>query len=306
MSVEEGWQRGFAIVPLDAAAAARLIGQPVEGLQLLAGGLRNTNYRLELTSGPAVLRIYTADAAACTREATLLGLLHDTVPVPRILHAQPAADPPWALMEFVEGVRFDRQPPADLAPASFDAGHVLARIHAFPVPVARAAGVDLNRYAGPAYDFVEFIESSMQNGVLPGHLGPEKTHQLRQIIREHGPRLAVQTVTLQHSDYKPWNLLTRIAKIAAVLDWEFAFAAGHLNDIANFLRYCERQPSAYRTEFVRGYLAGGGILPDDWFRLARLCDLMGLCESLSRPEKDPARTRDLAPLVERTIDLFTT
>jgi len=214
--------------------------------------------------------------------------------------------PPWALMEFVEGVRFDRQPPADLAPASFDAGHVLARIHAFPVPVARAAGVDLNRYAGPAYDFVEFIESSMQNGVLPGHLGPEKTHQLRQIIREHGPRLAVQTVTLQHSDYKPWNLLTRIAKIAAVLDWEFAFAAGHLNDIANFLRYCERQPSAYRTEFVRGYLAGGGILPDDWFRLARLCDLMGLCESLSRPEKDPARTRDLAPLVERTIDLFTT
>ncbi len=269
---------------------------------LLAGGLRNTNYRVELASGPAVLRLYTGEAAACRREARLLELLHQSIPLPRVLDARCDAAPPWALVEFVDGVRFDQQPPSDLAAAAFDAGHVLARIHAFPL--REAADVDLDRYSGAGYGLVTFIESTLQGGRLPNQLGPEKTQLLRQVTREHGPRLKVQDVTLQHSDYKPWNLLVRDGRIAAVLDWEFAFAGGRLNDIANFLRYSERQPPAYGAEFVRGYLAAGGRLPEDWFRLARLSDLMALSEFLSRPDVDPAVIRDVVPLVERTIDLF--
>src|SRR5258708_35836836 len=44
-------------------------------------------------------------------------------------------------------------------------------------------------------------------------------------------------------DYKPWNALVRDGQIAAVLDWEFAFAGAPLNDIGNFLRY-QRPPTA--------------------------------------------------------------
>jgi aminoglycoside phosphotransferase (APT) family kinase protein len=302
LSVEVGWQRRVAVLRLDPDAAARLIGQPVTEVQLLAGGLRNSNYRVQLGSGEAVLRIYTAEAAACDRETRLFALLRDSVPVPRLLEAKCDADPPFALVELVAGVRFDHQPPADLAAASFNAGHVLARIHAFPLE--QASGVDLNRYSGAAFDFVEFIESTLRRGVLSHRLGPERTRLFRRMIREQRSRLAVQDTTLQHSDYKPWNLLVRDGKIAAVLDWEFAFAGPRLNDLANFLRYCERQPRAYRVEFERGYLAGGGTLPDDWFRLARLTDLMSLCEFLSRPDADPAIARDVVPLIERTIDLF--
>ena len=303
MTVEEGWQRRVAVVPLDPDAAAQLIGQPVTDVQLLAGGLRNSNYRVRLGSGDAVLRIYAAEAAACARESRLFALLRDSVPVPRLLAACCDADPPFALLELVAGARFDHLPPAELAAASFDAGRVLARIHAFPLE--QASGVDVNRYSGPAYDFVEFVESTLHSGVLTRRLGPERTLLFRRVIREHSPRLAVQDTTLQHSDYKPWNLLVRYGKLAAVLDWEFAFAGPRLNDLANFLRYSERQPPTYRTEFERGYLAGGGTLPDDWFRLARLTDLMSLCEFLSRSDADPAIARDVVPLIERTIDLFT-
>ncbi|HET6317790.1 MAG TPA: phosphotransferase, partial [Chloroflexota bacterium] len=88
MAVEEGWQRRFPIVPLEAAAAARIIGQPVTAVMSLAGGLRNTNYRLDLASGPAVLRMYTAEAAACRRETRLLELLYQVIPVPRVLDAR--------------------------------------------------------------------------------------------------------------------------------------------------------------------------------------------------------------------------
>src|SRR5262249_40179268 len=182
--------------------------------------------------------------------------------------------------------------------------------------------------------FVELVERSLESGELPRHLGPRGARLLRQVIREHGPRLQVQDTTLQHSDYKPWNLLARAGRIAAVLDWEFSFAGPRLNDVANFLRYSERQPLEYQEQFVRGYLEGGGILVDDWFRLARLVDLIAVCEPLSRrgasgqgtvhapvaapnpiPDPrsptprakrapDPAIARDVVPLIEQTIDLF--
>jgi aminoglycoside phosphotransferase (APT) family kinase protein len=302
LSVEEGWQRGFQHLELDSAQLRALVGSDVLEAEILSGGLRNTNYRLRLPDGQVVLRLYTAEKAACVREASLLELLHDTVPVPRLLRSCPDAEPPWALMEFVDGARFDRLPRDEMPAAAYDAGHVLAHIHAFPL--ADAEHVDLNRYSGGGYGFVEFIERSLESGVLPRQLGPRGTRLLRQVIREHGPRLQIQDITLQHSDYKPWNLLARAGRIAAVLDWEFSFGGPRLNDVANFLRYSERQPPTYRDQFVRGYLDGGGILVDDWFRLARLDDLMALCELLSRPNADPAIARDVVPLIEQTIDLF--
>ena len=71
------------------------------------------------------------------------------------------------------------------------------------------------------------------------------------------------------------------------------------------MRYSERQPPEYEAGFVRGYLAAGGQLPPDWLRLARLQDLMSLCWFLERPNEDPVKLRDVTPLIERTIELFT-
>jgi aminoglycoside phosphotransferase (APT) family kinase protein len=114
----------------------------------------------------------------------------------------------------------------------------------------------------------------------------------------------LQDARLQHADYKSWNLLVRDGRIAAVLDWEFAFAGPRLNDIGIFLRYSERQPPAFEERFVRGYLAAGGQLPPDWRRLARLQDLISLCWFLEQPVEDLVKIRDVTPLIERTIELF--
>ena len=70
----------------------------------------NTNYKLRLAGEepPAVLRLYTAEAAACAREVALMQLVGERVPVPRVLSADPTADPPWALFEWIDGERFDQ------------------------------------------------------------------------------------------------------------------------------------------------------------------------------------------------------
>lgn len=307
-AVEEGWQRGFPLLELDTEAIAALIGQPVLKAEVLTGGRRNTNYRLELTSGPVVLRFYTAEAAACQRDVLLLQLVRDTVPVPRLLQSQPAADPPWAVFEFVEGTRFDHLPPEELPEAAFDAGQVLARIHDFAFPHGGFFGPDLQVQGGSlGPGLVPMLEEWLLRGRAGQRLGPDLTSRLVTLLRTEGSRLApeLKEARLQHADYKSWNLLVRDGRIVAVLDWEFAFAGPRLNDIGIFLRYSERQPPAFEDGFVRGYLAAGGQLPPDWRRLARLQDLISLCWFLEQPVEDPVKIRDVTPLIERTIELFT-
>jgi len=303
-SVEEGWQRGYPVLALDTQAISHLIGARVQSADVLAGGLRNTNYRVRLADGDAVLRLYVAEAAACQREVALLRLLHGQVPVPSVLAARPDAHPPWALLEFVEGVRFDHAAPEAIADHSYAAGAVLAAIHA--IPLASATGVDLQRYSGPQYSVQAMVQGSLGDGRGETYLGAELTQRVLDVVAEHGARLRVQDPTLQHSDYKPWNLLVRDRHIAAVIDWEFAFAGPRLNDVGNFIRYSDRQPPEYVTRFVDGYRAADGWLPDDWFELARLQDLINLGYFLARADADPAIARDVVPLIERTVQLFST
>jgi hypothetical protein len=64
VAVEEGWQRRYPHVHLDRAAIGSLLGTAVLEAEVLTGGLRNTNYRLQLAEDPrpVVLRRYTADS----------------------------------------------------------------------------------------------------------------------------------------------------------------------------------------------------------------------------------------------------
>jgi hypothetical protein len=83
VAVEQARKRPYPHVRLDRAVIERLLGCSVLDAQLLDGGLRNTNYRVRLGNAPheAVLRLYTADATACAREASLL---EQVVPTERL------------------------------------------------------------------------------------------------------------------------------------------------------------------------------------------------------------------------------
>ena len=280
----------------------------------LSGGLRNTNYRLRLSSlpEPVVLRLFSADPSACRREAALQRLVGGRVPVPEVLYSQPEADPPWNVVAWIKGERFDQvlttAGHAELGAMSRDAGRVLARIHAFTFPAAGFLGPDLSVGAFDGYsgDWSEMLNAWLLHGRSGTRLGPELTERLLLFVADNAHRMKPlgAQAHLLHSDYKPWNLLVRGPEVAAVLDWEFAFSGWPLNDIGIYLRHSASLPPAYLDGFIDGYLDAGGDLPDDWRRLARLIDLISLCYFLERPEEDPAVVRDVRPLIETTLSDF--
>ena len=85
----------------------------ISAAEPLSGGLINTNIKIEFNSHqpPVVLRIYRSEAATCLKENAVLQLVRPTVPVPAVIHAEPngiAGSPPFAILEFVNGVTFQQ------------------------------------------------------------------------------------------------------------------------------------------------------------------------------------------------------
>jgi aminoglycoside phosphotransferase (APT) family kinase protein len=293
-------------------ATARL-SDSVKRIELLAGGLVNTNYRLDLAGGETlVLRLYDRDGSACAREAALLRLVSGTVPVPAVVHVEPdgiGAFPPLLLMTYIDGISLRTLKATlsddELGPPARAVGQVLARIHAFRFPKPGSLGSALE--IGPWFAEPPDIVPKLIEGLLP-RLEAGLARRVGDFIASIAGRLSKfdAEARLVHSDYGSANvLLCRLSnrwEVAAVLDWEFAFSGCRLWDLGNLLRYERESRPRFEPHASRGYLEAGGELPDDWRLLARAFDLVSLCEMLTRDGIPPDMAEEIRGLVDRTMN----
>jgi Ser/Thr protein kinase RdoA (MazF antagonist) len=304
--MEQHWERHHSFLRLDREEIERALSGAFGAARVLdseplAGGLRNTNYRVRLEgrSAPVVVRLYTADPAACRREVALAARLQGVAPVPSVLHASPESDPPLAVTAWVDGVRFDdllrAGDAAAVEAAAWSAGATLARIHGVAFPAGGFLGPDLAIRAPLDLSdagWLGHMEHFLFRGRAGDSLGPDLAARVWRLAAANATRLAPLRGwhALVHADYKPWNLLVRPARaadgaweVAAVLDWEFAFAGPPLVDLAIFLRH-------------------EATLPAGWRAMTKLLDLLNLCSILEQPGGGAARARDIRRLVAATVD----
>ena len=324
--MQEGWERRHAALALDAATIAALLqpaflGHSVRTAVLLGGGLANTNYKVTLDGihEPVVLRLFTRDPAACQTELDIYHLAGGRMPMPAILYADPTGVPhgrPYLVARWIEGVKLDallaRGDETAIASAARAAGATLAGLTAFPFarPGFFGPSLTIAQPLDPATASVPaYVDEALFAGAAGARLGPELTRALQRLLRDNAALLTAadtQTV-LVHGDYKAQNLLVRRAgtgadwNIAAVLDWEFAFAGSPLFDVAICLRYGDMLPPAFTAAFAAGYRDHGGILPPDWRRIIRLLDLVNLCGFLSAPDARGAMIAEVTSLVRATV-----
>ncbi len=296
-------------------------GARVVEIELLRGGLRNTNYRVVLDGArePVVARFYVADPAACLREAALARLLAGTVPKPELLYSDSTGDLPFAVYALAPGERFEellyRAAPSVLEATSFVAGQVLVAIHTIQFPTAGFLSPDLTvaePFRAGGAGWADYMEELLGARGVGARLGPDLTTRLRALVAARASQLDAlrDDCSLVHADYQPRNLLVGRAGIGwtvtAVLDWEFALAASPLMDVAIFLRHADRLPPAYRRGFIAGYLDAGGDLPPDWHTMTKLLDLLNLCSLLDQPGGGENTLRRIRDIVANTVDELST
>jgi len=282
----------------------------------LADGFRNSNFKLLLEGAaePMVLRVYRHDPALCRKELHLIQFLKGSVPVPEVIHTEPGGSedlPPFVLMRYVEGITFrelrrggDREA---IAQAAGSAGEVLAAIHrnTFSKPGWLAAGLEVTApLVEGANAMPRFVDLCLASGNLQKRLPADLCARVHGLMWSASPELAPleNQAHLVHGDFNKRNVLVREAagrwSVAAVLDWEFAVSGTPLADFGNFLRYERASRPLAEPHFSDGYLRAGGSLPPDWRRLARLVDLVALCESLARDWLPEDVEADLVELVQ--------
>jgi len=285
----------------------------VIGVELLSGGNRNSNLLVELRhAAPIVLRIYrSGEAGTARREAALLRLLADVVPVPRVLHvdASETLELPFVMMERVEGVRLEHRLSGgdDDAELGANVGGVLARIHAIQLPVAGWFDPELQTITpfGESDGWFAFIRKTLDEGQAAQRLGRDVAARLRTLLDRHPHALDgfVDAPCLLHADFKPANLLIRVERpaVAAVLDWEFAFSGPALFDLAIMLRHEEEMPPRYVSAMLESYQSERGPLPEGWRTAARLLDLVNLCDLANRPYDAPRMYADIRCVVASSL-----
>lgn len=321
--MQEGWERVHEHLTLDDATLAALLAPALPGHALLAavplsGGLANTNYKLTLSGldEPVVLRVYTRDPAACTRERSLYALVHERVIVPESLYTGATPDSqPYMVSRWIAGEKLDTLLPSlageELAGVSRAVGATLARIGEHTFSQWGFFGPDLS-IAEPVADHhrvtVEYIQETLFSAEATARLDPDLQRRVWTLVTDHQGLLDTipGQARLVHSDYKAQNLLVRSAPdggwAVAVLDWEFAFAATPLIDLGILLRYSAHLDPAFERGVIAGYRDAGGELAPDWKRITRLLDLMNLCGFLARPNANEPMVAELTGLLRETVE----
>jgi aminoglycoside phosphotransferase (APT) family kinase protein len=321
---EARWIRSEPRRSLDASVLERVVRTAfphcrVAQLRPLTDGFRNANFKVQLdTGGLVVVRIYEHDASLCQKEVDLFSLVAGSVPVPRVIHAEPGGLenlPPFVLMRYVEGVTFrslkrSRDKEA-IAQASFSVGETLAAIGRFRFPrsgwLAPGPIVTKPLLEGPEA-MPRFVDQCLASTNLKLRMPAELRDRTHAFVWSWAARLAEfdSHASLVHGDFGKRNLLVSCVdgkwSVAAVLDWEFAVSSSPLADLGHFLRYESHTHPFAEPHFSDGYLHAGGVLPHDWRRLARLVDLTALCESLTHEQLPDPVVAELVELVRATVE----
>ena len=299
--MREGWVRHAEPVSVSAEQAAALL-RPALGeacirdIRPVTGGLVNTNLRVALDRPPGtvLLRLITREPPQARKEAALSRLLAGRVPIARFLHlaeTNPITRGPYAVLEWIEGERLDR------AAAGADAvaldglgeavGAVLARVHAFRFAQHGFLTPDLRTTAPIGFDraaLLDFLRECLIRGPGGARLGLALTDRVLDFAAREGWRLDAwrDDPRLVHADLNPSNILMRDGGVAGVLDWEFALSATPGLDFGNLLRPPLGTRPGFADGSARGYRRGGGVLPADWQRIARIADLFAWADLLGR------------------------
>ncbi len=220
--------------------------------------------------------------------------------------------PPFCVLEFIDGISLRelrrRGDTRGVADASYDAGRWLPRLSGHSFKQSGLLSPDLDVLGGPfaAASLVEVIEDVAVQPVFRRRVDASLLARMLDLARSHedGRPAANAGFSLVHGDFNSPNILVRHERgawrVAAILDWEFAFAGPILCDIGNMLRYERPSQPRYEPHFSRGLLDGGWHAPDDWFLHARLADLPALCELLTRDDVPEAVVIELRDLLKVT------
>lgn len=279
------------------------------------GGLVNTLYRITLADREMslCLRIFARGNAPWKKELNILERVSAFVPVPEVLHAGCGdcnVPYPYLVYRWIEGITLNecrrRMPPAVFLSLAQPIGRLLAGLAGFSFPSVDSGGPGTIRTGIDS--LLSINDERLRCDRARERLGKALADPLRRLLADRSVHLVdlEKTNCLVHGDLSGRNILVTTGKegdwrVSALLDWEAAFSGSALWDPGSLFRYSGRYTEEFRSRFERGYRELGGVLPENWWRIARLLDSTRLVETLNEPRELPVVFAECRQLIEAVI-----
>jgi len=291
--------RVFPLLEIGRVELANMVGGQIAKLELAEGGLTNTIHKVTLENGDVLgIKHYAGGRQWFDTELMTLTLLHGTIPVPDVVHAD---DKRLAIVyRWIDGITLH-----ELRKRGDQAAYA-----ALAEPIGRVLAYLAKTDATEPFELTQVLEraySQLAAGPARERLGDDYADGMRRALEAHEPILAWGAVCLSHGDLGHRNIIVARAggrwRVNGIIDWETTTTSSPLADIGSMFRYANRADERWRTDFARGYQDGAGEpLPPDWLVAARLLDALELVAVLAETELDDEVAKDIRLLVVRLVD----
>lgn len=272
-----------------------LVGETIAKVERVKGGLTNTIHKVRLDSGEALAVKHYAGIDSFGAELATLTLLHGTLPVPDVVHADEAA--PVIVYKWIDGITLDDLRRSGSPEAFASIAEPLGRLLAW---LARTDATE-------AFELTPILEkcyAQLTTGRARDRLGLPLADAIRKGLEVAEPTLSWGTVCLSHGDLGARNLIVQRAsgdrwRVSGVIDWEATTTGSPLADLGSLFRYVHRFDPQWIEAFERGYREADGVLPDGWLRIARLLDATWQVDALDDEREAPGMFADCRELLAR-------
>lgn len=289
--------RVFPLIEVSREQLEDITGAPVKSVEPVHGGLTNTIHKVTLENGDVFgIKHYAGGRDWFDTELTSLTLLHGTLPVPEVVHADETRL--VIVYRWIDGITLH-----DLRKQG-----QLAAFSSLAEPLGRVLAWLAKSDATEPFELTQILEqcyAQLTDGRARRRMGGPMADTLRKALEAAEPQLAWGSVCLSHGDLGHRNVLVFQAgdrwRINGVIDWETTTTGSPLVDIGSLFRYSRRYDQAFVDAFAAGYRDAGGDLPADWLLTARLLDATWLVDMLDEEEEHPAVFDDCKKLVGNLV-----
>ncbi|HEV2637211.1 MAG TPA: phosphotransferase [Actinocrinis sp.] len=284
----------------------------------ICSGYSRVTFRVEVDSAlkAVAVQLILRDSTTAAVEVSLSRLLRGVVPTPEVLFSDPSGTlvgVPALVTCWIDGTPLDlaaRSVPNEAAELGSAVGSTLVKLSEVTLP-SPGWLVSSDLIPEPRErSLAEGIRSHVRARLFDTEGGRSLPLRVRasfwRLVDVHVDDVGVLEgeCSLVHGDFAGRNIVMRRRggpwEVAAVLDWEFAYAGPSLVDVGHVLRSLLGCSTNFAEQMITTMSELGGRVPPDWPRLAWLLDLVSLTGPLACPQGHPLREA-ASRLIEESV-----
>ena len=318
--MEYDWERTFPFLKINKSIVKSLFEGILDGKNIINiipinEGCRTTNYIIETNKQGKkyILKIFFSAEQNYKKEIKLLTMLREdgisSVPrIYRVSNHSAIEGREYAIYEYIQGKTVGQAiSEGYVMEEKFvrDVAKHLSMIHSYKFSRTGFLDEDLNLQV-ELPSLISWYEKFM--GVnAQKRLGKDIINKINKIVKENEKILLEldKDIRLVHGDFQGTNILIKDAKLAGILDWEFAMAGHPIADIGQFFRYEEHIDKNLTQIFEDEYNKNSDYkLMRDWYKISKLRDLTNLIQLINADEDMLNKYTSIKALVVNILKQF--